>query len=192
MCSLLAGVELSPQVVLLDKRVSCLPRSTIRCRAGRHESDYAELRKLGESLQLHRLQEVQKRSAHLFDAPVRIRHVLVFDPKTGRTSGPNAVVFYRGRITTVEPESAALTAPDEVEIDGDGGTVVAGLHDMHTTATRSGVAYLGAGVTTVRDMGENAVLSELSRRIDAGDPPGRTSYSSDSSRAAAPTPHAWA
>ena len=140
---LLAGVERSPQVVLLDKKgeLFAVLDDSLLVLAG-HESDYAELRKLGESLQLHRLQEVQKRSAHVFDAPVRIRRVLVFDPKTGRTSGPNAVVFYRGRITTVEPESAAPTPPDEVEIDGDGGTVVAGLHDMHTHSN----LWSGAGL----------------------------------------------
>src|SRR6185503_7396507 len=62
----------------------------------------------------------------------------------------------------------------EVEIDGAGGTLVAGLHDMHTHSNLwSGLSYLGAGVTTVRDMGnENAMLSDLMRRIDSGDLPG--------------------
>lgn len=172
---IIAGIERVPQVILMDKRgqLFALLDTQIVVRAG-HESAYADLQRLAEELELRRVQEIQKRSAHVFDAPVRIRHVRVFDPVSGHSSEPRSVVFFRGRITTIEAESPAATPADQVEIDGEGGTLVAGLHDMHDHSNRwSGLFQLAVGVTTVRDMGnENAVLAELSRRIDAGDLPG--------------------
>jgi len=170
-----AGVERVPKLILMDRQGQpfALLEDQIVVRAG-HESAYAELRRLAQELELRRVQDIQKRSAHVFDAPVRIRRVKVFDPATGHTGEPSSVVFYRGAITTVEPESAAPTPADEVEIDGEGGTLVAGLHDMHSHSNRwSGLFYLALGITSVRDMGnENAVLGDLMRRIDAGEVPG--------------------
>lgn len=170
-----AGVERVPKLILMDRHGQpfAVLDAQIVVRAG-YESAYAELRRLGEELELRRMQQVQQHSAHRFDAPVRIRHVKVFDPATGRTGDPASVVFFRGRITTIEPESAAPTPPEEVEIDGDGGTLVAGLHDMHSHSNRwSGLFYLSLGITSVRDMGnENAVLADLMQRIEAGEVPG--------------------
>ncbi|MFO1465919.1 MAG: amidohydrolase family protein [Steroidobacteraceae bacterium] len=170
-----AGVERVPELILMDRQglPFALLGSQIVVRAG-HESDYAQLRQLAEELELRRIHEIQVRAAHRFDAPVRIRRVVVFDPATGRTGAPSSVVFHRGRITTVEPESDAPTPADEVEVDGEGGTLVAGLHDMHSHSNRwSGLFYLSLGITTVRDMGnENAVLADLMKRIEAGELPG--------------------
>ncbi len=170
-----AGVERVPLLILMDKQAQpfALLEDQIVVRAG-HEPAYAELRRLAQQLELRRVQDIQKRSAHAFQVPVRIRRVRIFDPATGRAGEPSSVVFYRGAITTVEPESAAPTPADEVEVDGEGGTLVAGLHDMHTHNNLwSGLYYLSLGITSVRDMGnENAVLADLMRRIDAGEVPG--------------------
>ena len=62
-------------------------------------------------------------------------------------------------------------APDgEVIIDGDGGTLVPGMYEMHGHLGQgNALLNIAAGVTSVRDMGnENAVLEDLMRRIDAG------------------------
>lgn len=56
-------------------------------------------------------------------------------------------------------------------MDGEGGTLVPGLHDMHSHSTlQSGLFYLAAGVTSTRDMGnENSFLLHLIQQINAGE-----------------------
>jgi imidazolonepropionase-like amidohydrolase len=69
---------------------------------------------------------------------------------------PDGVVVVRaGRIADVGPR-AAVRIPSGVQtVDVTGKTIVPGLWDMHTHVTQVEWApvYLGAGVTTVRDMG---------------------------------------
>lgn len=172
---LLSGVDLTPEILLLDGqgRLFAHLSGEIVVREG-YEKQYASLKLLGESLTLELLQAMQKRVAHAYETPVRIRNVHVFDPYSRATGGPVSVVVFRGRITTIEPETGAPAHPDEVMIDGGGGTVVAGLHDMHShNSLWSGPFYLAAGVTSVRDMGNiNFVLLDLMKRLDAGELPG--------------------
>ena len=61
--------------------------------------------------------------------------------------------------------------PDQLVIDGEGGTLLPGLHDMHSHATlRTGLFYLAAGVTGTRDQGNvNEFLLDLIPRIEAGE-----------------------
>lgn len=122
------------------------------------------------------LLDVQSRVRHTFETPVRIRNARVFDPKARALTGPMSVRWFRGRITTLEPEDEAVDLPDEVLIEGDGGTLMAGMHDMHAhPQPLDGLFYLGAGVTTVRDMGnDNAALLALVGRWDAEMMPGPT------------------
>lgn len=169
---LLRGVQITPEILLLDAegRLFADLSSDIVVRQG-FEKQYEALKVLGESLTLERLQEMQRRTAHIYDAPIRIRNVRIFDPKSLSLTAPVSLVVFRGVITTVEPLTAAAQAADEVVIDGGGGTLIAGLHDMHAHNTLwSGPFYLAAGVTTTRDMGNiNFVLLDLVKRLDAGD-----------------------
>ena len=57
-----------------------------------------------------------------------------------------------------------------VHADGEGGTLVPGMYEMHGHLGQgNALLNIAAGVTSVRDMGnENAVLEDLMRRIDAG------------------------
>jgi Amidohydrolase family len=173
---MLAGVDLVPQFLLLDRNGKLFAElgHSVTMREG-FEKQFAFLRDLGEQLSLEKLQAIQAKIAHKYDAPIRIRNVRIFDPKTMRTGEPVTVVVFRGRITTVVAEKPDAPAPaDEVVIDGQGGTLTAGLHDMHAhNSLWSGPFYLAAGVTTTRDMGnDNAVLLDLMKRLDAGELPG--------------------
>ncbi len=60
--------------------------------------------------------------------------------------------------------------PGETEIDGAGGTLVAGFYEMHAHLGQdNALLNVLAGVTSVRDMGNNnEVLSELIRKIKNG------------------------
>jgi hypothetical protein len=170
----LSGIELTPQILLLDHKgglFAVLSDDTV-VRQG-YEKDYSALRELGETLDMERLRALQPQLAHRYETPVRIRNVRVFDPHTLAMSEPKSVVIYRGFVTTVEAADAPV--PDgETVIDGQGGSLVAGLHDMHAhDYLWSGPLNLAAGVLTVRDLGNvNAKLQELKEGIDRGEIPG--------------------
>jgi hypothetical protein len=101
------------------------------------------------------------------------------------------VVSYGGVITAI---GAELTAPaDAVDIDGEGGTVLPGLFDVHVHVSPwDGPLHIAAGVTTTRDMGnDNLSLLDLTRKyeseellgprvIRSGFVEGRSPYSSHS------------
>jgi len=171
----LIGVQLDPAYLLLDGEGRLFavfgPGSDgITIRAG-YEKSVKTLAALGSELEGQRARDLQQRLAHRFDAPVRIRNVHVFDPASGMRSGLSSVVVMRDTITQVQPDNGAPTPADEVVIDGEGGTVYPGLHDMHSHASvPAGLLYLAAGVTATRDMGnDNAFLQDLISRVDAGE-----------------------
>lgn len=75
---------------------------------------------------------------------------------TGRPPIADAVVVVRdGRIAAVGPRATTAVPSGVATVDVTGKTIVPGLWDMHTHFTQIEWApvYLAAGVTTVRDMG---------------------------------------
>src|SRR5205814_5419139 len=75
---------------------------------------------------------------------------------TGRAAIPDGVDHVRdGRIAEVGPRASVTVPPDVPSVAVDGKTIIPGLWDMHTHVTQIEWApvYLAAGVTTVRDMG---------------------------------------
>ena len=173
----LSGIGLTPQFLLLDSNgrlFATMSEGSVVVRQG-FEKDFQALQDLDESLTLDLLRAMQQRVAHVYEEPIRIRNVHLFDPMTGTTGHPVSLVVFRGTITTVEAEPPGAAPPaDEVVLDGQGGTLVAGLHDMHShNSLWSGVFYLAAGVTTTRDMGNfNSFLLGLQKRLNAGQIPG--------------------
>ncbi len=91
---------------------------------------------------------------------------------TGRPPIADAIVVVRdGRIADVGPRSAVNVPRDVPLVNAAGKTIVPGLWDMHTHVTQIEWApvYLAAGVTTVRDMGnEFEFITALRRSIEAG------------------------
>ncbi len=75
---------------------------------------------------------------------------------TGAAPVPDAaVVVHNGRITAVGPRSRVKIPHDANVIQADGKTILPGLWDMHAhfEQVEWGPIYLAAGVTTVRDCG---------------------------------------
>ncbi len=168
----ISGIDLSPDLILLDDKnalFAVLDTGGAVVREG-HEADVPALADLATKLTAKRYAALQKRFAHTIDAPVRIRNVHVFDPVSGRRGEPVSVVFANGRISGIQPLDA-VASPGEALIDGQGGTLMAGLHDMHAhISLESAMLYIAAGVTEVRDMGnDNAFLPDLMRRIASGE-----------------------
>jgi imidazolonepropionase-like amidohydrolase len=91
---------------------------------------------------------------------------------TGRTPIVDGVIVVRdGTIAGVGPRASVTIPPDVPSVAVDGKTIVPGLWDMHTHVTQVewAPAYLAAGVTTVRDMGnEFEFLVPLRDAIAAG------------------------
>jgi len=173
------GTKLESDYVMLDRSqrlFASFGGGALTVRQGR-EKDAAFISKISHDLGFELAREEQRKLRHQFDAPVRIRNVRIFDPKTGQLSGPSTVVVARGRIAEILPLSETSADPntadpaDEVLIDGEGGTLVPGLHDMHSHSTlQSGLFYLAAGVTSTRDMGnDNNFLLSLIAQINSGE-----------------------
>lgn len=169
---LLTGIDTTPETMLLDadgNLFASVSPSFLVVREG-YEGEEVRLRKLAADWTTERYVTLQREVSHDYGAPVRIRNVRVFDPATSALAGPVSVLVNEGRIAAVEPVDSPAT-PGEVAIDGAGGTLVAGMHEMHGHLGQDGALInLLAGITTVRDMGnDNAVLDALVRRIDAGE-----------------------
>ena len=167
----ISGIDLSPELILLDAKrrlFAVLGTGGATVREG-EEAAVPELMALATRLTSDRYAALQKRLAHPVDTPLRIRNVRIFDPVAKRLGEPVSLVVADGKIAGLQPLDAPAT-PGEATIDGKGGTILPGLHDMHAhVSLESALLYLAAGVTSVRDMGnDNAFLAELMRKIDAG------------------------
>lgn len=167
----LSGLDLNPSYVLLDEKQAMfafISPSFVIVREG-FEAEEKRLRGIAEQMSTKRFETIQKKTAHHYDAPVRVRNVRVFDPKTMALSEPVSVIVSGTRIAGVEPLDSPAT-PGEVLIEGEGGSLIAGFNDMHAHLSQGGALLnIVAGVTSMRDMGnDNAVLDNLIERIDAG------------------------
>ena len=167
----LSGINLTPDTILLDASgalFASVDPSLILVRAG-YEGEEARLRKLAAEWSTMRYVRMEHDSAHHYAGPVRIKNVRLFDPRTSSLTAPVSVLVSGTEIGAIEPLGSPPT-PGEVAIDGDGGTLVAGLYDMHAHLQQDeALLDLLAGVTSVRDMGnDNEVLSRLIGEIDRG------------------------
>lgn len=115
------------------------------------------------------LKEVAARLQHKLDGLTVVKNVRVFDSETARLGAPSDVYVLRGRITAVLPTGAPVRGARN-EIDGGGRVLLPGLFDMHGHVGRwEGGMNLAAGVTSVRDMGnDNATLQQILDETAAG------------------------
>lgn len=132
------------------------------------EKDEKNLRELAENYSSQRFEKLQQDFAHKYDKNVRIINVRIFDPYTLSLSELSSVLIEGERIKAIEATDAR--SRDEIVIDGKGGTLMAGLYEMHAhTGDESAFLSLLAGITSFRDMGnDNEVLSGLIEKINSG------------------------
>jgi hypothetical protein len=169
----LIGAWLTPQYVVLsgdEKLLAAYSEEGSIIREG-FEGSEAVLKAFKEKLAIQWLRELQSKLAHRYAQPVRLKNVHVFDPEAGRVGSLVSVVVFRDRIVGVGPDEPSNVSSDEVEIDGEGGTIIPGLHDMHShTSLDTGLYNLAAGVTATRDMGNNnEFLLDLMPRFEDGE-----------------------
>lgn len=167
----LIGINLDPETILLDSANNLfadVDASSILVRTG-YEAEEKRLRALAAAWSSQRFVNIEHEVAHHYAGPIRIRDVRLFDPKTSSLTAPVSVLVQGKVIAAVEALDSPAT-PGETSIDGEGGTLIAGMYEMHAHLGQSdALLNVVAGVTTVRDMGnDNAVLDQLIQQIDNG------------------------
>lgn len=166
------GLSLNPELVLLDQEGEFFAVASPRFSMVREGYEAADetLREYAEKLSTERFVEIQAEAAHNFSAPVRIQNVRVFDPVSLALTELKDVVVDGNRIASVQAAKSAVSE-GEVLIDGEGGTLVPGMYEMHGHIGQgNALLNIAAGVTSVRDMGnENDVLASLISRINSGE-----------------------
>ena len=168
----LLGIDLTPSTLLLDSKghlFADVSPTFVLIRKG-YEAEDQRLRNLAADWSTQRFATMEKQVAHHYAAPVRITKVRIFDPKTSSLTEPCSVIVRGRQIAAVEPLDSPPT-PGEVTVDGEGGTLIAGMYEMHAHLQQDeALLNLLAGVTSVRDMGNNnAVLDKLIAHIEDGE-----------------------
>lgn len=167
----LTGVQLRPQYVLRD-RVTGEVLGIADGELLLHPDLVAAVAEIDAALQraTRRRFAALSREATLHQGgTLVVRDVRIFDPVSGQVGDPQTIVVEGRRITGIGPD---IAVPDGATIiDGAGRTALPGLHDMHAHLdTSSALLYIAAGVTNVRDMGnDNDALAALMGAIEVGD-----------------------
>ena len=166
----LSGADLSPSYFIADENqrlFAIISPSGITVRKG-FEAKEKELRAYAEKYSAERLESIQKKFAHKYGKKVRINNVYIFDPTTLKRTSLSSVLVNNDRIISIDEPNAI--GKEEIIIDGNKGTLVAGMYEMHAHAgDEDALLNILAGVTSFRDMGnDNAVLEELIKKIDSG------------------------
>ena len=137
------------------------------------EAGWAGNRKLLEDRQRAAEKQVLRdraeRQRHPLPGLTVIRNARVFDSESASLQPASDVYVLRGRITQVLPAGSAAATADN-EIDAAGRVMIPGLFDMHGHVWRwNGALDLAAGVTTVRDLGnDNAAMQAMLDDVPAG------------------------
>lgn len=115
------------------------------------------------------LRGIQRRSAHALSGTTLIKNARVFDSKNAKLGGASDVLLRNGRIVSVTPAGKTSVKARQV-VDAGGRVLLPGLFDMHGhLGYWEGGLNLAAGVTTVRDMGnDNATLQQVMAQERAG------------------------
>jgi imidazolonepropionase-like amidohydrolase len=166
----LSGIDLNPDYVLVDAKGELFGTAGGGLIRAGYEGLIPQIESLGREIAFARAEDAQKQLAHRFSGPVRIRNVRIFDPVSMTVGGLSEVVVYGDRIATVTPAQSGPVPKGQTVIDGQGGTLLPGLHDMHHhTSLSSNLFNLAVGVTAIRDMGnDNTQLLKIAEGLDSG------------------------
>ncbi len=108
------------------------------------------------------LSDLQRRLSHPLRGTTLIRNARIFDSELATVGLASDLLIENGRIVSISGGGEETARVDRV-VDAGGRVLLPGLFDMHghIDAWQGGL-HLAAGVTTVRDMGnDNATLQQL-------------------------------
>lgn len=164
------GIELDPSYIALDDNQHMLgylsPRFVV-IREGLEQQNKV-LSDLAARLNASRFEKIAKKATHQYEKPVRINNVRIFDPISMQLTAAKSVLIEQDKITAIEP-TVDMAKDGEVLIDGNGGTLIPGLYEMHGhMSDNDALLNVMAGVTSVRDMGnEIEILDPLINKIES-------------------------
>ncbi len=168
----LIGIDLDPEIILLDSANNLfadVDASSILVRAG-YEGEEKRLRDMSAAWSSQRFVKIEHEVAHHYRRTRSHSQCPIVRSEEFNSDAADVRAGSRARSSPPSSPPIARPTPGETTIDGAGGTLIAGMYEMHAHLGPSdGLLNVMAGVTTVRDMGnDNAVLDELIEQIDSG------------------------
>lgn len=135
------------------------------------EGELDRLADAQKAAQLAHLQRLARELPQPLPGLTVIEGVRWFDAQAAQLRGPSDVYLLDGRIAAIAKPGSLKNAAPAQRISGKGRTLLPGFVDMHAHIGPGDLLLnLAAGVTAVRDVGNNnADLAELRGRIERGD-----------------------
>ena len=112
---------------------------------------------------------MEQRLAHPLSGTTLIRNARVFDSEKATLGAASDVLINDGKIASISKSGTQPAKADNV-IDAGGKVLLPGLFDMHAHfGPWDGGLHLAAGITTIRDMGnDNTTLQQLMTQLSEG------------------------
>ena len=168
----LTGLDFSPTYVWLDEQRTffALLSDWFTVIPEGWEATAKPLEAAQDGAKQARAADLAGKLAHQVPNGVLIAHVNLFDSQSGEILKDRSVVVVGNRIVNVGPSDQVATPVGAEVINAAGKTLLPGLWDMHAhVGDNDGLLNLAAGVTTVRDLGNDADLVLARRkRIEEG------------------------
>lgn len=113
---------------------------------------------------------MEQRLAHPLAGTTLIRNARIFDSEKATLGAASDVLIRDGKIVSISKSGGAEPAKADNVIDAGGKVLLPGLFDMHAHfGPWDGGLHLAAGVTTIRDMGnDNTTLQQLMAQLGEG------------------------
>ena len=170
----ISGLDFAPTYLWVDEGTTADGNKTVKFFASVDtwdsiipegwESTVKPLLDAQEKIKNSRAAELAAKLGHRIRTSIKIVNANVFDAESGKIVPGQDVSMIRNRIAFVEPHRPQGLNVDAVVIDATGKTLLPGLWDMHAhVGDNDGLLNLAAGVTTVRDLG-NDTDTLLARR----------------------------
>jgi len=120
-----------------------------------YEKDGAALETQQKAAEKQMLGAMQERLAHPLAGTTLIRNARIFDSEKATLGAPSDLLIRDGRIIAISDGGSEKRKADHV-VDAGGRVLLPGLFDMHAHfGPWDGGLHLAAGVTSIRDMGNN-------------------------------------
>ena len=133
------------------------------------EKNGAEMETQQKAAEKELLVAMQQRLSHPLTGTTLIRNARIFDSEKATVGSASDLLIANSRIIAISDAGAEKRKADHV-IDAGGRILLPGIFDMHAhTSFWEGGLHLAAGITTIRDMGnDNATLQQLIAQEEAG------------------------
>jgi imidazolonepropionase-like amidohydrolase len=152
------GLDFGPRLVWLDGKGALFAEGDALIMTIRH-GQAARVSALEKAQEAYLQERGREQFARLGDRPAAglvYRDVRLFDARHARVIAGQTVVIVGDKIAAVGPTATVQLPPGAEVIEGHGRTLLPGLWDMHVhLGQNDGLLDIAAGVTTVRDLGND-------------------------------------